>query len=116
MFSARVLERFNNPKTAGPLPDADTVGMAGLPGEGPYMAIYLRRQSGKISAARFDTYGCPAAIACGSWLTEWVCGKDRETALRIEPCDLAVMLGGLPLGKEHCAVMAISALRKALEE
>ena len=70
----------------------------------------------KIGEAWFETYGCPTAIACGSWLMQWVEGKTKEQAKVIEPCDLELVLGGLPLGKEHRAVLAIKALQVALDK
>jgi NifU-like protein involved in Fe-S cluster formation len=56
-----------------------------------------------------------AVIACGSWLMQWVKGKTKEQAKVIQPCDLELVLGGLPLGKEHCAGLAVKALRSTLQ-
>lgn len=119
MYNARVLEHFANPHHQGETSDADVVGQAGVRGEGPFMTIGLRLKSGlqreqaaqqedgngtqQIEEAWFSTYGCPAAVACGSWLTKWVEGKTTDAVLVVEAKDVAVMVGGLPLGKEHCA-------------
>jgi NifU-like protein involved in Fe-S cluster formation len=87
-----------------------------MPGEGPYLAIALCLAGGKIAAASFETYGCPSAIACGSFLTRWVEGKTVEQASVITADDLMKVLGGLPLGKEHAASLAIRALQDALKQ
>lgn len=105
----------------GILPDADAEGQEGLEGAGPYLKVYLKwngdqgnHDNETIAEAWFETYGCPTAIACGSWLMKWVEGKTKEQAQIIEPRDLEVVLGGLPLGKEHCASLAVKALRATL--
>lgn len=114
MYNTTVLALFNDPKTQGPFPEADVTGQQGVPGEGPYMQIHLKMESDCIAEARFETYGCPAAVASGSWLTRWMTGKTLVQVGKIEANDLMTVLGGLPLGKEHCASLAIGALRSAL--
>jgi nitrogen fixation protein NifU and related proteins len=116
MYSETVLQEFNNPHRRGPLAEADVCGQAGAPGEGPYTAIWLKAADGKIVAASFDTYGCPAATATASWLTRWVEGKTVEQASVITPPMLIQVLGGLPLAKEHTAYLAVKALQAALSE
>jgi NifU-like protein involved in Fe-S cluster formation len=80
------------------------------------MKIMLRMEGEQIVKAGFDTYGCPSCIACGSWITQWVEGRTREAVSIIESNDLRIVLGGLPLGKEHCAQLAVNALKCALSE
>ncbi len=111
--SDTVANLFNDPKTLGALPDADVTGQEGMPGEGPYMRMHLRLQGDRVLEATFETYGCPYCVACGSFTTRWVTGRTVQQALALEPGDLALLLGGLPLGKEHCASLAVSSLRKA---
>ena len=94
--------------------EADAIGQEGMPGEGPFMIVYLKGSKEKIEEATFMTYGCPIAQACGSWLTGWVVGRSAQQAKVIGAEDLMRILGGLPLGKEHCASLAINALKKAL--
>jgi NifU-like protein involved in Fe-S cluster formation len=96
------------------LEQPDGKGTEGAPGAGNYMVITLQLRDGVIASALFQTYGCPGAIACGSCLTEWVTGLGIEEAKAITPSALATRLGGLPLGKEHCADLAVAALQKAL--
>jgi NifU-like protein involved in Fe-S cluster formation len=114
MYNEIVADHFENPRKAGVLKDADVVGQDGVPGQGPYMVLYLHVGDGRITDARFQTYGCPAAIACGSWVTQWAVDKPVEEALTLEPGEVEQGLGGLPLGKEHCAPLAVNALKNAL--
>ena len=79
------------------------------------MQIALLVSEGSISDARFETYGCPVAIACGSFLTHWAQHKTLDQVRIIESGDLERILGGLPLGKEHCAALAVSAFQSALD-
>ncbi len=114
MVSAYVQEHFANPRNIGALEDADAVGLAGVPGQGPFMQMFVRMEGGKVVEAHFDTYGCPVCRGCGSWLTSWAAGKTAAQASVIEAEDLIRVLGGLPLGKEHCASLAVDSLRDAL--
>ena len=116
MYSAIVLQEFNSPHRRGPLEDADAHGQAGMPGQGPYTAVWLRMEGDTIVAASFDTYTCPAATATASWLTRWAEGKTLEQAAVITPEMLVQVLGGLPLAKEHTAYLAVKALNSAIAE
>ena len=116
MFNSPVLAYVLDPYHQGELLQADVIGQQGFVGEGPFMILALRVQNAVIREGRFETYGCPAAIACGSWLMKWIEGKTTDEASEITASDLSVALGGLPLGKEHCAELTIDALRCALHE
>jgi len=105
---------YMSPTNRGAMADADAVGQAGTPGEGPFAMIWLKRTGERIAEARFETHGCPYSVACAAWLTQWAIGKTREEALVLEAGDLMKVVGGLPLGKEHCAVLAVNALRDGL--
>ena len=115
MFSEAVLDHFHRPRNPGAPEGANREGTAGVPGDGPYMRIWLTMEGETIVRAGFETYGCPAAIACGSLLTMLAAGRGRAAALAVTSRDLALVLGGLPEGKEHCADLATEALRDALE-
>ena len=97
-------------------PRAEVQGQSGAPGEGPYMFVTLQAQGDVILDANFSTYGCPYAIACGNWLTGWVKQKTVDQAALLGTKDLSLMLGGLPLGKEHCAQIAVEALQDGLAQ
>ena len=116
MYNATIAELFQQPYHMTACPEATVIGQDGMPGEGPYMTLYLCLRDNTIQQAYFETYGCPTAIACGSWLVRWVEGKPIQAASIIEPEDLAAGLGGLPLGKEHCASLAVKSLRSAFRQ
>jgi len=103
------------------LPDNDNgtversvVGVAGTPGQGPHMVLVLKVLAGKITDARFSTYPCPAAHACGQWLTERVEGMSVEEASTIDAGTILSGAGNMPLGREHCPHLAADALAMAL--
>lgn len=102
-----------SPKNVGPMPDATHYGQVGIPGDGPYTQMWLRIAGELIEAASFETYPCPAAVACASLTTELVAGRDKCAAQNLEPKDLDLVLGGLPEGKGHCATRSIQTLKNA---
>ena len=114
IYGATVLDHFQNPRNAGTLPDADLVGEAGNPVCGDRMRLYLKLSGGRVSEARFQTFGCSVAIAASSMLTEIVCGRSREELARIRNTDIVCALGGLPEAKVACSVLAEEALKSAL--
>ena len=114
-YSDIVKDHFHNPRNTGVLEDADGMGTEGKPGGGPYMQIYVKLHGPLIAAVSFLTYGCAAAIASCSRLSEMVKGLPAAQALKVTPDNLTEALGGLPLGKQHCPRMAVTALAKAIE-
>ena len=115
VLSALAVQHIQSGRNGGPLEGATSVGRFGNRGDGPYMTLWLQVQEDRITQAAYQTYGCPSAIACGSMTCEIVKGRSVEEAMRLEPEDLIVILGGLPEGKGECARMAVIALREALE-
>lgn len=109
------MEHVLNPARAGDLVGATHDGVAGEPGEGPYVRIRLRARGECVEQASYETFGCPAAIACGSLVARLAEGRTFRELLRLEPEDLVMMLGGLPDGKEHCPRLAVTALRRAMD-
>jgi NifU-like protein involved in Fe-S cluster formation len=107
---------IQNPHKMYPLEGADIVGQAGTQGAGPFMRMFFRLKEESVEEATFVTYNCPIAIACGSWVTGWAEGRTREFLARLEPGDVELLLGGLPLGKEHCAALAVNSLKDALRQ
>ena len=116
MLSSLAADHVQRPRHRGPLEGATNVGYFGQEGEGPYLTIWLKADEETISEAAYATYGCPSAIACGSLTCEIVAGRTKGQASQLESKDLALILGGLPEGKGHCAEMAIAALKDALKE
>ena len=71
MSQETIARLFNNPAHQGAMPDSDVTGLAGIPGERPYMQMQLRFAGDMNEAARFATYGCPYAVGCGNWVAGW---------------------------------------------
>ena len=114
MYSATVMDHFGNPRNVGVLPSCTHKGVSGDPNAGPFVVLYLEIHEGIVRNVSYQTYGCAAAIAAGSYLTELIKGRSVEESKRVEWEEIQRGLGGLPLGKEHCAQSAVSALRNAL--
>ncbi|OGS38814.1 MAG: Fe-S cluster assembly scaffold protein NifU [Elusimicrobia bacterium RIFOXYD2_FULL_34_30] len=115
-YSSKVMEHFNNPRNVGEIPDADGIGNVGNPICGDIMRLYIKVKDGIIVDAKFKTFGCGAAIATSSMVTEMVKGKSLEEALNISNKAVAEALGGLPSIKMHCSVLAEEALKSALAD
>jgi nitrogen fixation NifU-like protein len=116
MYNETVLQLFQNATNGGTLEGSFITGRAGVQGEGPFMRIHICHLASRIMEARFETYGCPAAIACGSWTAHWIIGKTAKEANMLVARDLITIMGGLPLGKEHCATLAIEALYDGIQQ
>lgn len=115
MYNDKVIDHFSNPRNAGEMKDPSAVGESGSFKCGDTMKIYLRINEGIIEDVRFQTFGCGAAIASSSMLTEIVKGKTIEEALKITNKDVANKLGGLPPVKMHCSNLAADALHDAIK-
>jgi nitrogen fixation protein NifU and related proteins len=115
-YSAAVLDHFRNPRNCGEIPDAEAVGEAVNPACGDRMRISLRIEGKRIEAARFKAFGCIAAIAASSKLTEMLTGRTLDEAKALTNREVADALGGLPEGKTGCSVLAEQGLRAALED
>jgi len=116
MYSDKVMEHFKNPHNVGEIKDADGIGEVGNPICGDIMKIYIKVNDGKIVDCKFKTFGCGAAIATSSMITEMVKGKDIDEALKISNKAVAEALGGLPPIKMHCSNLAADGLSKAIED
>lgn len=115
-YSEKVMDHFLHPRNVGEIADASGVGTVGNPVCGDIMKMYLKIENGKITDAKFKTFGCGAAISTSSMVTEMVKGKSIEEALSITNKAVAEALGGLPPVKLHCSVLAEQALKKALAD
>ncbi|MCL4459971.1 MAG: Fe-S cluster assembly scaffold protein NifU [Chloroflexi bacterium] len=116
MYSEKVMEHFSNPRNVGSIPDADGIGVEGNPICGDIMKMYIKVKDNRIEAIKFQTFGCGAAIATSSIVTEMVKGKTLEEAKIISNKMVAEALGGLPLNKMHCSNLAADALHRAIED
>jgi nitrogen fixation NifU-like protein len=116
MYSEKVMEHFTNPRNVGEIENADGVGLVGNPVCGDVMKLFIKVEEGKIADVKFKTFGCGAAIATSSMVTEMVKGKTLEEALAISNKTVAEALDGLPPNKMHCSNLAADALHKAIED
>lgn len=116
VYNEKVMEHFRNPRNVGEIENADGVGKVGNPVCGDIMELYIKVDRGIIADAKFKTFGCGAAIATSSMVTELVKNKTVEEALHISNKAVAEALGGLPPIKMHCSVLAEEALKKAIDD
>ena len=115
-YSEKVMDHFMNPRTVGEIDGADGVGEVGYPACGDMMRLYLKIEEGRVQDAKFRTFGCGAAIASSSMLTEMIKGKTVDEARAITNQQVAEALDGLPAVKIHCSVMAEQAVKSALDD
>lgn len=115
-YSAKVMEHFQNPRNVGEIENPDGVGEIGNPICGDIMKLYIKVKDNRVVDAKFKTFGCGAAIATSSMITELVKNKTLEEAERISKQTVAEALDGLPANKMHCSNLAADALHKAIED
>lgn len=115
MYSCKVVEHFQHPRNVGEIKDPDGVGRVGNPICGDIMEIYIKVKGNKIDDIKFKTFGCAAAIATSSMITELAKGKTLEEAMKLTRSDVAEELEGLPPIKMHCSNLAADGLHKAIE-
>jgi nitrogen fixation NifU-like protein len=119
LYNDKVMDHFMNPRNVGQIKDANGIGQAGNPTCGDIMKIYLdiEKKDGKeyIKDIKFQTFGCGAAVATSSMVTEMVKGKTLEEAEELTNKAVAEALGGLPPVKMHCSNLAANALHDAIK-
>lgn len=121
LYGEKVMDHFTNPRNVGEIKKADGVGTTGNPTCGDIMKMYLKvgiNADGKeyIEDVKFQTFGCGAAVATSSMVTEMVKGKTIEEAEGISNAAVAEALGGLPPVKMHCSNLAANALHEAIKD
>ena len=116
LYSDKVMEHFKNPRNVGEMENPDGIGHVGNPVCGDIMELYIKVNNGTIVDAKFKTFGCGAAIATSSMVTEMVKGKSINEALEISNRAVAEALDGLPSIKMHCSVLAEEALKSAIDD
>lgn len=116
MYNPTVMDHFENPRNVGEITDASGVGEVGNLSCGDILRVYVKVEDGKLEDVKYKTFGCGAAVASGSMLTELAKGKTVEEAWKITNNDVAEALDGLPPQKKHCSNLAADALHKALED
>jgi nitrogen fixation NifU-like protein len=116
VYSDKVMEHFMHPRNVGEIADADGVGEVGNPVCGDMMAFYIKVKDNRLQDIKFKTFGCGAAIAVSSMVSEMAMGKTVEEAMKITPQSVADELEGLPKQKFHCSNLGAQALHKAIED
>ena len=115
-YSEKVIEHYQNPRNMGEIESADGRGVVGNPVCGDMMMITIKVRDERIEDIKFKTFGCGAAIATTSMVTELVKGKTLEEALQVTNQDVIEALDGLPPIKRHCSVLAEEAIKAAIED
>jgi nitrogen fixation NifU-like protein len=115
-YSEKVMDHFTNPRNVGELEDPDGVGRVGNPKCGDIMEFQIKVDDGRLSDVKFRTFGCGAAIAVSSMVSEMAKGKSLDEAMKITNKMVASELDGLPKNKLHCSNLGADALHKAIED
>jgi nitrogen fixation NifU-like protein len=115
-YSEKVMDHFQNPRNVGEIKEADGTGEIGNPVCGDMMSFYIKVKDDIIEDVKFKTFGCGAAIAVSSMVSEMAKGKTLDEAMLITNASVAKELGGLPANKMHCSNLGADALHKAIED
>ncbi len=116
VYSEKVMDHFMNPRNVGEIENPDGVGEVGNPVCGDMMTFYIKVEDNRLSDVKFQTFGCGAAIAVSSIVSEMAKGKTLEEAMKITPSLVADELQGLPKNKYHCSNLGAQALNKAIDD
>jgi len=116
VYSEKVMEHFTHPRNVGEIENADGIGEEGNPVCGDMMTFYIKVKDNRLEDVKFKTFGCGAAIAVSSMVSEMAKGKTIEEALKITPALVATELEGLPKNKYHCSNLGAQALHKAIQD
>jgi nitrogen fixation protein NifU and related proteins len=116
IYSEKVMDHFMHPRNVGEIENPDGVGEEGNPVCGDMMTFYIKVKDNQLEDVKFKTFGCGAAIAVSSMVSEMAKGKTLDEALKITPALVAAELEGLPKNKYHCSNLGAQALHKAIED
>lgn len=116
LYSEKVMDHFMHPRNVGTIEDADGIGEVGNPVCGDMMTFYIKVDDNKLEDVKFQTFGCGAAIAVSSMVSEMATGKTLDEAMQITNRAVADELEGLPTNKLHCSNLGADALHKAIED
>lgn len=115
-YTSLVRDHFLNPRNVGEIADPDGVGLVGDPECGDFFKVFIRVQDGRLAQVTFKIFGCPAAVATCSMMTELATGMLVDDAYQLHDLDIMRALGGLPEPKQHCSNHAATALHRAIED
>lgn len=113
-YTETVIEHFSNPRNVGEISDADGVGTIGSEECGDMVKVWIKVANAHLVDIKYKVFGCPAAIAVCSMMTEIAMGKHVDDAYKVTDAKVAEALGGLPARKYHCSNLAASALQEAI--
>ncbi len=116
VYSEKVMDHFMHPRNVGEIENPDGVGEVGNPVCGDMMTFYIKVKDDRLEDVKFRTFGCGAAIAVSSMVSEMAKGKTLEEAMKITPRSVADELEGLPKNKLHCSNLGDQALHKAIQD
>jgi nitrogen fixation NifU-like protein len=116
MYSDKVMDHFMNPRNVGEIQNPDGIGEVGNPVCGDMMTFYIKVKDNRLDDVKFKTFGCGAAIAVSSMVSEMAKGKTLEEVRKITPDLVAKELEGLPKNKFHCSNLGAQALNKAVDD
>lgn len=116
IYSEKVMDHFTNPRNVGEISNPDGIGEEGNPVCGDMMTFYIKVKDNRLEDVKFKTFGCGAAIAVSSMVSEMAKGKTIEEARQITPELVARELEGLPKNKFHCSNLGAQALNKAIDD
>jgi nitrogen fixation NifU-like protein len=116
IYTEKVMEHFRNPRNVGEIADADGVGEVGNPVCGDMMSFYIKVKNNRLVDIKFKTFGCGAAIAVSSIVTEMAMNKTIEEVKKITREEVAKELDGIPPNKMHCSNLGVEALHKAIDD
>ena len=116
IYSQTVMDHFMNPRNVGEIEKPDGIGEEGNPVCGDMMTFYIKVKDNRLEDVKFKTFGCGAAIAVSSMVSEMAMGKTIEEALKLTPRAVADKLEGLPKNKFHCSNLGAQALHKAIKD
>lgn len=116
IYSEKVMDHFTNPRNVGEIENPDGVGEEGNPVCGDMMTFHIKVKDNRLEDVKFKTFGCGAAIAVSSMVSEMAKGKTLEEAMKITPKSVAEELEGLPKNKFHCSNLGAQALQKAIQD
>ena len=115
-YSEKVMDHFTKPRNIGEIENPDGVGEVGNPVCGDMMKFTIKVEDDRLADVKYLTFGCGAAIAVSSMVSEMAMGKTLEEAMKITNKQVAEELGGLPGNKQHCSNLGADALHKAIED
>jgi NifU-like protein involved in Fe-S cluster formation len=114
-FSDILMDHFTSPRNRERMESPDRVGIAGTPGQGPFIVLYIRLRENVVVEAKYQTHGCGATVAAGSILTELITNRSVDECRVVTAVQLTEALGGVPSDKVHCPILAVTALKNALD-